>query len=102
VPQHWRALVQKVTPPEKGIPYTKNFYVNNVKITNAQKAFEVNGLENSQIENFNFTNSSVTAEVLGEMQFAKNWVYKNFKISVSQKIEEKKKGEIAEQERLKQ
>jgi hypothetical protein len=37
VPQHWRALVQKVTPPEKGIPYTRNFYINNVKITNAQK-----------------------------------------------------------------
>ena len=102
VPQHWRALVQKVTPPEKGIPYTKNFYINNVKITNAQKAFEVNGLENSQIENFNFTNSSVTTAVLGEMQFAKSWTYNNFKISVSQKMEEKKKTGVEEQERLKQ
>jgi polygalacturonase len=103
VPQHWKALVQKVTPPEKGIPYTKNFYINNVKITNAQKAFEVNGLVNSQIENFNFTNSSVTAAVLGEMVFAKNWIYKNFNVSISQKPEEKKKAEgIEAQERLKQ
>jgi polygalacturonase len=103
VPQHWRALVQKVTPPEKGIPYAKNFYINNVKITNAQKAFEVNGLENSQIEKFNFTNSSVTAAVLGEMQFAKDWSYKNFHVSISQKAEEKKKAEgIEVQERLKQ
>ena len=103
VPQHWRALVQKVTPPEKGIPYTRNFYINNVKITNAQKAFEVNGLVNSQIENFNFTNSSVTAAVLGEMVFAKNWIYKNFNVSISQKPEEKKKtGGIEETERLKQ
>ena len=77
VPQHWKALVQQVTPPEKGIPYTKNFYINNVKITNAQKAFEVNGLVNSQIENFN--------------------------VSISQKPEEKKKtGGIEETERLKQ
>ena len=103
VPQHWRALVQKVTPPEKGIPHAKNFYINNVKITNAQKAFEVNGLENSQIEKFNFTNSSITAAVLGEMQFAKDWSYKNFQVSISQKIEEKKKTEgIEVQERLKQ
>jgi len=103
VPQHWKALVQKVTPPEKGIPYTRNFYINNVKITNAQKAFEVNGLVNSQIENFNFTNSSVTAAVLGEMVFAKNWAYKNFNVSISQKPEEKKKtGGIEETERLKQ
>jgi len=56
VPQHWRALLQRVTPAEKGIPYAKNFYINNVKITNAQKAFEINGLEKSQIKNFNFTN----------------------------------------------
>src|SRR5436190_8347359 len=103
VPQHWRALVQKVTPPENGIPYAKNFYINNVKITNAQKAFEVNGLENSQIEKFNFTNSSVTATILGEMQFAKDWVYKNFRVSISQKAEETKKAEgIEVQERLKQ
>jgi len=103
VPQHWRALLQKVIPPEKGIPYAKNFYISNVKMTNVQKAFEVTGLENSQIENFNFTNSSVSAAVLGEMVFAKNWIYKNFNISVSQKPEEKKKiAGIEEQERLKQ
>ena len=103
VPQHWKALVQKVSPPEKGIPSAKNFYINNVKITNAQKVFEVNGLENSQLENFNFTSSSVTAAVLGEMIFAKNWTYKNFTTSISQKQEEKKKiAGIEEQERLKQ
>ena len=103
VPQHWRALVQKVTPAEKGIPRTKNFYIHNVKITNAQKAFEVNGLENSQVENFNFTNSSVSAAILGEMVFAKNWTYKNFITSISQKQEDKKKvAAIEEEERLKQ
>jgi len=103
VPQHWRALVQKVTPPEKGIPYAKNFYISNVKITNAQKVFEVSGLENSLIENFIFTNSSVTAAILGEMVFTKNWTYKNFTTSISQKPEEKKKAEgIEAQERLKQ
>ena len=103
VPQHWRALVQKVTPPEKGIPYAKNFYISNVKITNAQKVFEVSGLENSLIENFIFTNSSVTAAILGEMVFTKNWTYKNFTTSISQKPEEKKKTEGVEaQERLKQ
>jgi polygalacturonase len=101
VPQHWRALLQRVTPPEKGIPYAKNFYINNVKITNAQKAFEINGLEKSQIENFNFINSMVTANVLGEMVFAKNWKYKNFEISISQKIDPKKIGGIENEERLK-
>jgi hypothetical protein len=37
------------------------------------------------------------------MIFARNWTYKNFTTSISQKPEEKKKaGGIEEQERLKQ
>jgi hypothetical protein len=94
VPQHWRALVQKVTPPEKGIPYAKNFYISNVKITNAQKAFEVSGLENSLLENFNFTNSSVTAAILGEMVFTKNWHIKTLQLQFlkSRKRKRKQKG----------
>lgn len=104
IPQHWKAMLQKVTPAEKGIPHTRNFYISNVKITNAYKAFEVNGLKESQIENFNFANSFVAAQVLGEMNFAKNWNFVNFKLAISQKQEEKKKagGGIAEEERLKQ
>ena len=102
IPQHWKAMLQKVTPAEKGIPHTRNFYISNVKITNAYKAFEVNGLEQSQIENFNFVNSFVSASILGDMVFARNWKFKNFDLSISQKPEEKKKtGGIAEDERLK-
>ena len=102
VPQHWRALLQKVTPVEKGIPATRNFYIRNVKITNAQKAFEVNGLANSPIENFHFEQSLVSATVLGDMVHAKNWTYKDFTINITQKPDDKKKtGGIAEEERLK-
>lgn len=102
VPQHWRALLQKVTPPEKGIPYARNFYINNVKITNAQKAFEVNGLPQSKIANFNFTNSYVGANVLGTMEFTEGWNFETLKLDISNKAEEKKKtGGVEEQERLK-
>lgn len=102
IPQHWKAMLQKVTPAVKGIPHTKDFYISNVKITNAAKAFEVNGLLQSQIENFNFINSHISANVLGDMVFAKNWKFKNFELSITQKPEEKKKaGGIAEDERLK-
>ena len=102
IPQHWKAMLQKVTPVEKGIPRTRDFFISNVKITNAYKAFEVTGLAQSQIENFNFINSSVSASVMGDMVFARNWKFKNFDLSISQKPEEKKKtGGIAEDERLK-
>jgi polygalacturonase len=103
VPQHWKALLQKVTPAEKGIPHARNFYIDNVKITNAQKAFEVNGLQQSQISNFKFSNSSITANILGTMEFTEGWIFNNMKFTISNKAEEKKKpGGIEEQERLKQ
>lgn len=103
VPRHWKAMLQKVTPAEKGIPQTRNFFIQNVKITNAQKAFEVNGLTNARIRNFNFVNSYVSAAVLGEMNFAEDWNFKGFKLVITKKEEEKKKpaGGIEEQERLK-
>jgi polygalacturonase len=102
VPQHWKALLQKVTPVEMGIPFAKNFYISNVKMTNAQKAFEVNGLPQSLISNFNFTNSFISAQVLGTMEYTKDWKFKNFDINISKKEEEKKKPTgIEEQERLK-
>jgi polygalacturonase len=102
IPQHWKAMLQKVTPAEKGIPHSQNFYIDNVKITNAQKAFEVNGLPQSLFAHFHFTNSSLSAQILGTMEFTKGWEFRNFQLNISQKQEEKKKTAVEEQERLKQ
>jgi polygalacturonase len=102
LPQHWKALLHKVTPPEKGIPYARNFYIENVKITHAQKAFEVNGLPQSLFENFYFTNSFVSAQELGSMEFTKGWEFKNFGLDISQKGKRGKSAGVEENERLHQ
>lgn len=103
IPPHWKAMLQKVSPAEKGTPYARNFYINNVKISNAQKAFEVNGLPQSLIQNFNFTNSFISAQTIGTMEFTKAWKFTNTTIEISNKAPEKKKEPtgIEEQERLK-
>jgi len=102
IPAHWKAMLHRVEPPEKGIPTARNFYIENVKITNAQLAFEVNGLPQSAISNFHFKNSSISAEVLGAMQFTLGWTFSNLVLDISDKTEKKKAGDMAEQERLKQ
>lgn len=101
IPDHWKALLQKVTPTEKGIPVARNFYIRDVKITHAQKVFEVAGLPQSKISGFHFMDSSVSAASLGTMEFANDWTFENFVLDISNKIEEKAEGGIAEQERLK-
>ena len=104
VPAHWKAMLQKVTPAERGTPFAKNFFINDVKISNAQKAFEINGLPQSQLENFQFTNAYISAASIGTMEYTKAWKFINTTIEISNKPPEKKTTAtgIAEQERLKQ
>ena len=102
LPPHWKAMLNKVTPAEKGIPLSKDFVIQNVKITNAQKAFEINGLPQSLFANFKFINSYVSAGVLGTMEYTKDWKFTNMVIDVATKQPEKKASGIEETERLKQ
>lgn len=101
VPQHWKAMLHKVEPPEKGIPTARNIYVNNIKATNSNKVFEVAGLEQSALSNFNFSNSLVTASTIGTLDFTEGWNFNNFKMSVSKKNNVAKAASKEEEERLK-
>ena len=100
IPQHWKAMLHKVEPPEKGIPTAKNIYVNNIKATNSNKVFEVAGLEQSPLVNFNFTNSYVTASAIGTLDFTQGWNFNNFKMSVTNKSVLKKEAGKENAERL--
>jgi hypothetical protein len=85
VPAHWKAMLQKVIPAEKGIPHARNIYVENVKATNVQNAFGGTGYEQSLLENFVFTNCTITAISIGTLEFTKGWKFNNVTIDVGKK-----------------
>jgi polygalacturonase len=85
IPAHWKTLLQKVEPAEKGIPHFKDVYVSNVKVKQAKKAVSATGLETSALDNFNFSDVEVKADNAGEISFAKNWKGKNIKIQTADK-----------------
>jgi polygalacturonase len=101
IPQHWKAMLTKVEPASKGIPTARNIFVNNIKATNSNKVFEVAGLEQSPLENFNFSNCVVTASSIGTLDFTEGFNFNNFKMSVTKKNIVQKSGGIADDERLK-
>jgi len=101
VPQHWKAMLHKVEPPERGIPTAKNIYVNNIKATNSGKVFEVTGLEQSALTNFNYTNCFLTASTIGTLEFTEGWNFTNCKMSVTKKPLPKAAGAKEDEERLK-
>jgi polygalacturonase len=77
VPAHWKVILQKVTPVEKGIPHAKNFYVNNITAANSGNAYVAGGLEQSLLSNFVFSNCNIAAENIGTLEFTKGWQFNN-------------------------
>lgn len=102
IPAHWKAMLQHVTPAEKGIPHAKDIYVDNVHVTHAQNAFGATGLEQSKLTNFVFSNTSVEAEQIGIWEFAKDWKFINTTISVEKNKQPAKPQAKEIEERLKQ
>lgn len=101
VPAHWKSMLQKVTPVEKGIPAAKNFYITNITATHAKVAFDAVGYKQSTLKNFVFTNSTVAASVLGTMEYIEGWKYNNFTLSIDKNVPPPKVKGIENEERLK-
>lgn len=101
IPAHWKSMLQKVTPAEKGIPAAKNFFINNVKANNCRVVFDAVGYPQSTLNNFVFTNTRVTAAVLGTMEYTEGWKYNNFTVGISKPAPQPKVTGIENEERLK-
>jgi hypothetical protein len=96
IPAHWKSMLQKVMPAEKGIPHAKDFYISNIKATNSGNAFVANGLEQSLIGNFNFSNCEISAVSIGTLEFTKDWKFNNMQYSSVKKQPEPKKEKEGE------
>ncbi|MGN6180466.1 MAG: glycoside hydrolase family 28 protein [Mucilaginibacter sp.] len=84
IPPHWKKMLTKVEPPERGIPHFKDVYVNNVKVTGAKKAaINAIGMEQSVLDNFHFNNISIEAATAGNIQFADHWQWNNVVITTA-------------------
>jgi len=85
LPKHWKVMLTKVEPEEKGIPHFKDIHVSNVMVKHARKAINGSGLDKSLLENFHFENVDINAANAGEISFAKGWTWKNIKLKTADK-----------------
>ena len=85
LPPHWKVMLTKVEPEEKGIPHFRNIHVSNIVVKHARKAINGVGLKNSLLEQFHFDNIDVAATAAGEIGFAKDWTWKNVSIKTADK-----------------
>jgi len=101
IPPHWKSMLQHVEPAERGIPRAKDIFVTNVVVTNATIAFSGGGYEKSLLENFVFTNCTITATQIGVLEYVKGWRWNNVIADVSIKKAQKAVEGIEHLERLK-
>ena len=81
LPAHWKAMLARVEPAERGIPHFRNVHITNLTATGAKRGIMAAGLANSLLENFTLTDVSITANAAGEIDFAKGWTVKNLQIT---------------------
>tara|TARA_R110000751_G_scaffold1474_4_gene5554 strand:+ start:18124 stop:19608 length:1485 start_codon:yes stop_codon:yes gene_type:complete len=83
IPQRWKTLLMEVDPPKKGIPTFKNITLYNIDVKGAQRAINVNGMEQSLVENITLKDVHIQAEEAGQITHSTNWDIENVSLSIN-------------------
>ncbi|HEY4208249.1 MAG TPA: glycosyl hydrolase family 28 protein [Puia sp.] len=80
IPEHWRTLLHKVEPAERGTPHFRDIYVSGMHVKSAKKAIVAAGLESSLITGVHLHDVQIHAEDAGKLSFTKDWEMKGVDI----------------------
>ena len=81
IPAHWKTMLHKVEPAEKGIPHFKDIYVSDIKVASAKKAIAAAGLDQSLITGVHLGNTTINAATAGDISYAEHWQLNNFSVT---------------------
>lgn len=80
VPPHWKTMLHKVEPPERGTPHFEDIYISGLKVAGARKAISATGLKTSLITGVHWRDVSIRAVTAGEMSYIKDWDFRNIAV----------------------
>ena len=83
LPPHWKTILHKVEPPEKGIPHFKNIFVSDITAQGIKKIISATGLKESALQDFHCTNLKLSGADAGDVSFAKGWVFDSVTINAA-------------------
>jgi len=73
VPEHWKTVLHKVEPKEKGTPHFRDIYISNIQVASARKAISAVGMEESLISGVHIDHMVINAVTAGDISYAKDW-----------------------------
>ena len=80
LPPHWKKMLQKVEPAEKGIPHFRDIYLSNIVAKGAKRMISATGLKESTLDNFYFNNMQIESNTYGEISFANSWNFEKVQV----------------------
>jgi polygalacturonase len=75
VPEHWKKMLTKVEPAERGIPTFKDVYISNINIKGAKIGINAIGMQGHPLVGFHFSNVNIDATAAGNIDFAQDWTF---------------------------
>jgi polygalacturonase len=81
IPAHWKAMLNKVEPAERGLPHFHNVVFENVRVASAKVGISAAGQANSLLANITLRNVTIYADKAGSIDFANNWTVQNLTIT---------------------
>jgi polygalacturonase len=80
LPPHWKTMLQKVEPPERGIPQVHNVNLSRIKVRGAKTALSISGTQETIVKDFRFNNVTIEASSAGRISYAQGWKFENVAI----------------------
>jgi hypothetical protein len=84
IPSHWRIMLQKVEPPERGIPEIRDVCIERLQVAGARRAISAIGTGESIIKDFQLKDVTIEAETAGQIMFAKGWRFDDVTIETKE------------------
>ncbi len=80
IPLHWKTLLEKVEPPERGIPEIRNVHLSQITVRGAKRAISISSTKESIVKDFLFRDVAIEAGTAGRISSAQGWKFENVSI----------------------
>lgn len=77
IPEHWKTMLEKVEPPELGIPTIRDVHLSDITVSGARRAFDISATEQAQATDFVLSNVDIQAQTAGRIRYARDWTFQN-------------------------